>query len=79
MDGTYDGQIATFSYAFQGFTGYLSAEIDDGADGRDKYDPVWGLGATYTVDLASHSTLGSARLPDRRRGCGRRAEATRSS
>jgi outer membrane protein OmpU len=53
MDGTYDGQIATFSYAFEGFTGYLSAEIDDGANGRDKYDPVWGLGASYTVDLAT--------------------------
>ncbi len=48
MDGTYDGQIATMSYAFSGFTGYLSAEIDD----TGTFDPVWGIGASYSADLA---------------------------
>ncbi len=48
LDGTHEGQIATFSYNFDSFTGYLSNEIDDdGVDG-----PVWGLGARYGVELA---------------------------
>jgi outer membrane protein OmpU len=53
LDGFYDGQIATFSYSFDSFTGYLSAEIDDaGVD-----DPVWGLGVKYSGDLGG-LTLG---------------------
>ena len=48
FDGTYDGQIARFSYAFEGFTGHISAEIDDGGAG----DPVWGLGVAYNAELA---------------------------
>ena len=47
MDGTHDGQIATFSYAASGFTGYLSVEIDDA--GND--NPVWGIGVKYSADL----------------------------
>ena len=48
MDGTHDGQIARFQYAFSGFTGHLSVELDD--TGTD--DPVWGLGVAYTASLA---------------------------
>lgn len=47
LDGNYDGQIATFSYAASGFTGYLSTEIDDAG----AFDPVWGVGFKYTGDL----------------------------
>ncbi|PYG30418.1 porin [Pelagimonas varians] len=56
LDGAYDGQIATASYAFSGFTGYLSAEIHDGdrltGDDGAVYDPIWGVGVKYTADLA---------------------------
>ncbi len=53
LDGFYDGQIATFSYTASGFTGYLSAEIDDlGID-----DPVWGVGFKYSGDLGG-ATVG---------------------
>lgn len=53
LDGFYDGQIATFSYAFNDFTAYLSAEVDDFGVG----DPVWGLGFKYSGDLGG-LTLG---------------------
>lgn len=49
LDGAYDGQIATASYGASGFTGYLSAEIED--DDKD-ITPVWGVGVKYTADLA---------------------------
>ena len=56
FDGTHDDQIATFEYGFEGFTGYLSAEISD--TGYDEvFNPVpgtvWGVGAKYSVELAS--------------------------
>ena len=53
LDGTYDGQIARFDYAFSGFTGSFSAELDD--SGND--DAVLGLGVAYDMDLAG-LTLG---------------------
>ncbi len=48
LDGTYDGQIARFSYTFDSFTGHISAEIDD----TGTNDPVWGLGVAYNAELA---------------------------
>jgi outer membrane protein OmpU len=53
FDGTYGGQIATFQYSFDSFTGYLSTEIDDTGTG----DPVLGLGVAYSGDLGG-LTLG---------------------
>ncbi|WGW04998.1 porin [Tropicibacter oceani] len=53
MDGTYDGQIAQFAYSFNSFTGYLSVELDDAG----VFDPVWGIGARYSAELAG-LTLG---------------------
>ena len=47
LDGTYDGQIATFSYAFNDFTAYMSVEMDD----TDTFDPIWGLGFRYVANL----------------------------
>lgn len=47
LDGTFDGQIARVSYSAAGFTGHLSAEIDD----TGNLDPVWGLGVRYVADL----------------------------
>ena len=47
LDGTYDGQVARFSYSFDAFTGFLSVEGDDsGAN-----DPVYGIGFSYAGDL----------------------------
>ncbi|MGR3501942.1 porin [Pseudaestuariivita sp.] len=51
FDGTYDGQVARFTYAFEGFTGHVSAEIDDTGNG----DPVWGVGVSYSANLAGLS------------------------
>ncbi|MBO9466897.1 porin [Tropicibacter sp. R15_0] len=48
LDGNYDGQIAQFSYAASGFTGYLSVELDD----TGTFDPIWGLGVSYNAELA---------------------------
>lgn len=48
FDGTFDGQIARFSYTFDSFTGHISAEIDD----TGTLDPVWGLGVAYNAELA---------------------------
>lgn len=53
LDGGYDGQIAQFSYAASGFTGYLSVELDD----TGTFDPIWGLGVAYSTELAG-LTLG---------------------
>ena len=47
LDAVYDGQIARFSYTFSGFTGHLSAEIDD----TGTFDPIWGIGLAYAGDL----------------------------
>lgn len=49
LDGAYDGQIATASYGFSGFTGFLSVELSDTSS---DIDPVWGVGVSYTADLA---------------------------
>lgn len=48
LDGLYDGQIARASYAFEGFSVFGSAEIDDNGGG----DPVWGIGGRYAADIA---------------------------
>lgn len=47
FDGTYDGQIARFDYAFSGVTASISAELDD----TGTFDPVWGLGIRYEGDF----------------------------
>ncbi|MDA7428342.1 porin [Primorskyibacter aestuariivivens] len=47
FDGTFDGQIARFDYAFSGVTASLSVEMDD----TGTFDPVWGLGIRYEGDL----------------------------
>lgn len=47
FDGTYDGQIARFDYAFSGVTASISAELDDSGT----FDPVWGLGIRYEGDF----------------------------
>jgi outer membrane protein OmpU len=47
LDGTFDGQIATVSYSASGFTGAISAEIDDSG----VQTPVWGVGVRYATDL----------------------------
>ncbi|CUH78291.1 porin [Tropicibacter naphthalenivorans] len=57
LDGTYGGQIATFSYAASGFTGYVSAEIDDQAAGTAQRDAVWGVGVKYSTAISS-ATVG---------------------
>ncbi|MGB0904051.1 MAG: porin, partial [Mangrovicoccus sp.] len=58
LDGFYDGQVVRYDYSFGAFAFGLSAEIDDdrGNDGAaDTDDPVYGVGAKYTLDLASGS------------------------
>ena len=45
LDGTYDGQIARYEYAFGDFAIAVSAEIDD----SDAGDPVLGIGARYST------------------------------
>ncbi|WP_417524369.1 porin [Marinovum sp.] len=51
FDGTQDGQIARFDYAFSGLTASLSTEIDD--RGSDK--PVWGVGVRYSGEFSGVS------------------------
>lgn len=51
FDGTQDGQIARFDYAFSGLTASLSTEIDDA--GNDK--PVWGVGVRYSGEFSGVS------------------------
>lgn len=46
LDGTYDGQIARFDYAFSDVTVSASVEMDD----TGVNDPVWGLGVAYSFD-----------------------------
>lgn len=55
LDGTHDGQVASYAYSFGDFGFAVSAEIAD-ADGAD-YGSVLGVGAKYTGDLGG-LTLG---------------------
>lgn len=48
LDGTFDGQIARVSYAIDAFAGHFSVEMDDSGN----LDPIYGLGARYSGDLA---------------------------
>ncbi|WP_305967660.1 MULTISPECIES: porin [unclassified Mameliella] len=48
LDGTFDGQIARFDYAFDAFSVAISAEIDD----TGTVDPIWGIGFKYSGELA---------------------------
>ena len=48
LDGTYDGQIARYEYAFADFAVAISGEIDDNADG----DPILGIGAKYSTSFS---------------------------
>jgi outer membrane protein OmpU len=50
LDGTYDGQIARYEYAFADFSVAVSGEIDDDAD--DNGDPVLGLGVKYATEFS---------------------------
>lgn len=45
LDGTYDGQVARYQYAFGDFAVAVSGEIDDDDGG----DPVVGIGGTYST------------------------------
>ena len=47
LDGTYDGQIARYEYAFGDFSVAVSGEIDDAGDN----DPVLGIGARYSTSI----------------------------
>ena len=47
FDGTYDGQIARYEYAFGDFAVAVSGEIDDLGDG----DPSLGIGARYSTNI----------------------------
>ncbi|GGA97221.1 porin [Allosediminivita pacifica] len=48
LDGQGDGQVFTFSYSFDAFTGYLSMEqVNNGGD-----DSIYGIGATYAASFA---------------------------
>lgn len=49
LDGTYDGQIARYEYAFGDFGVAVSAELDD----DDSGDPVLGIGARYSTAFGS--------------------------
>ncbi|WP_172327093.1 porin [Mangrovicoccus sp. HB161399] len=57
LDGFYDGQIARYDYAFDAFAIGVSAELDDDADtdSGEYDDPMLGIGAKYTLDLAAGS------------------------
>jgi outer membrane protein OmpU len=67
LDGFYDGQIARYDYSFGDFAFAVSAEVDDNPDdtvasgATDFDDPMFGVGAKYSLDLASSSwTFGAA-------------------
>ena len=48
LDGKGDGQVFTFSYSFDAFTGYLSMEqVNNGGD-----DSIYGIGAKYVASFA---------------------------
>jgi len=49
LDGTYDGQILSYSYSFDAFSFAVSAEMDDTGAG----DPILGLGAKFAADLGA--------------------------
>ena len=51
FDGAFDGQIAQLKYTASSFTGYLSVEQDE----TGTFDPIWGLGVTYSAELAGLS------------------------
>ncbi|MGP6088091.1 porin [Antarctobacter jejuensis] len=53
LDGDEDGQVARFTYTFDGFSAAVSAEVDDAAVN----DPIWGVGFKYSGDLGG-ITLG---------------------
>ena len=53
LDGSYDDQVARFSYNFDRFTGHFSIEQDDDL-GSDN-DPTYGLGAEFNQDFAGLS------------------------
>ncbi|MCR9272280.1 MULTISPECIES: porin [Mameliella] len=48
LDGTFDGQVVRFDYAFDAFSVAISTEIDDSGT----FDPVWGIGFRYSGELA---------------------------
>lgn len=61
LDGIYDGQVVRYDYSVGDFGIAVSAEIDDadGGVGNDN-DPVIGIGAKYSLDLANISGVGIA-------------------
>jgi outer membrane protein OmpU len=55
LDGTYDGQIARYEYAFGAFAGAVSAELDDDENEfGETDDPVIGIGVRYSTELAGY-------------------------
>ena len=55
LDGTYDGQIARYEYAFTDFAVAVSAEINDDIEGDDDIeegDPILGLGVRYATEFS---------------------------
>ena len=48
LDGTFDGQVVRFDYAFDAFSVAISTEIDD----TGTFDPIWGIGFRYSGELA---------------------------
>jgi outer membrane protein OmpU len=56
LDGTFDGQILSYSYSISGFTITGSVELDD----TDVRDAIYGLGASYTGSFGGGSyTIGA--------------------
>ncbi|WGV15326.1 porin [Fuscovulum ytuae] len=53
LDGTYDDQVARYEYSFGSFGIALSLEQEDNAAANwaANSDPVWGVGATYAMDM----------------------------
>ena len=51
LDGTYDGQVARYEYAFGDFAVAASAEMDDD-DAGEGDDPILGVGARYSGEFA---------------------------
>lgn len=56
LDGSFDGQILSYSYSVSGFTITGSVELDDSGT----YDPIYGIGAQYTGSFGGGSyTIGA--------------------
>ncbi len=63
LDGTNDGQVATYQYALSGFEFAVSAELDDGRRiNQGTNQTIYGVGARYTfsnISSAADVTVGA--------------------